>query len=71
VGVVLTGANGDGAYGIARIKTAGGMSVVQDPATARAPEMPQAALDAAAADRILPLEEIAPFLNGLGRAAAR
>jgi two-component system chemotaxis response regulator CheB len=71
VGVVLTGANGDGARGLARIKAAGGLTVVQDPASARAPEMPRAALDAVAADRILPLEEIAPFLNGLGRVAAR
>ncbi|HEX7313083.1 MAG TPA: chemotaxis protein CheB [Pyrinomonadaceae bacterium] len=71
VGVVLTGANGDGARGLARIKAAGGLAVVQDPATALAPEMPRAALDAAAADRILPLEGIAPFLNTLGRAAVR
>ncbi|HEX8148399.1 MAG TPA: chemotaxis protein CheB [Pyrinomonadaceae bacterium] len=71
VGVVLTGANGDGARGLARIKAAGGVAVVQDPSTARAPEMPRAAIKAANVDRVLPLPEIAPFLNGLGREAAR
>lgn len=71
VGVVLTGANGDGARGLARIKAAGGVAVVQEPATARAPEMPRAAIEAADVDRVLPLPEIAPFLNGLGRGDAR
>jgi two-component system, chemotaxis family, protein-glutamate methylesterase/glutaminase len=67
VGVVLTGANSDGARGAKRIKTAGGFIVVQDPKTAEAPAMPQAAIDAARVDRILPLEKIGPFLVELGR----
>lgn len=71
VGVILTGANGDGAHGLWRIKAAGGLTVAQDPATARAPEMPRAAIAAAAVDRVLPLQEIAPFLNELGPVAAR
>jgi two-component system chemotaxis response regulator CheB len=71
VGVVLTGANVDGARGLSRIRAAGGLAVAQDPATARAPEMPLAAIAAAAVDRVLPLQEIAPFLNELGRVAAR
>ena len=62
IGVVLTGANDDGAAGVKRIKQRGGVVVVQDPKTAEAPAMPQAAIAAAAVDRILPLEEIAPFL---------
>jgi len=33
--------------------------------------MPRAAIEAANVDRVLPLPEIAPFLNGLGRGAAR
>ena len=36
--------------------------IAQDPATAEAPQMPQAAIDQARVDRILPLERIAPFL---------
>jgi two-component system, chemotaxis family, protein-glutamate methylesterase/glutaminase len=71
VGIVLTGANGDGARGLARIKAGGGLALVQDPATARAPEMPQAAMAATEVDRILSLSEIAPFLNVLGRVTLR
>lgn len=68
VGVVLTGLNADGAKGAQRIKQQGGFLVVQDPATAEAPAMPQAAIDAARVDRILPLERIGPFLVELCRA---
>lgn len=62
VGVVLTGANNDGARGAKRIKARGGFVVVQEPKTAEAPQMPQAAIDAVRVDRILPLERIGPFL---------
>jgi two-component system chemotaxis response regulator CheB len=65
VGVVLTGANRDGGLGLARIKAQGGLAVVQDPETAESPAMPRAALAATEVDRVLPLAEIAPFLNSL------
>lgn len=65
VGVILTGANADGAAGLARIKRAGGVAVVQDPLTAERKEMPAAAIAATAADAILPLGGIGPFLYGL------
>jgi two-component system, chemotaxis family, protein-glutamate methylesterase/glutaminase len=65
VGVVLTGANRDGAAGLARIKRLGGVAIVQDPDEAEAATMPAAALRATEADAILPLAEIAPFLIGL------
>ena len=65
VGVVLTGANRDGARGLARIKERGGFAVVQDPAEAAARAMPEAAVSAAKVDRVLRLKEIAPLLNGL------
>jgi two-component system chemotaxis response regulator CheB len=65
IGVVLTGANEDGAAGLARIKRLGGVAVVQDPRSAERGEMPSAAISATSADAILPLEEIGPFLYGL------
>ena len=70
VGVVLTGANADGARGAALIKSRGGFVLVQDPATAESPAMPQAAIDAARVDRILPLDRIGPFLVELCRSSS-
>jgi two-component system, chemotaxis family, protein-glutamate methylesterase/glutaminase len=61
IGVVLTGANADGAAGLAAIAHRGGHTIVQDPATAERPEMPRAAL-AAKPDQILRLEAIGPAL---------
>lgn len=65
IGVILTGANDDGAAGLARIRQRGGVAVVQDPAGAERGEMPRAAIAATVADAILPLEEIGKFIYGL------
>jgi len=62
IGIVLTGANDDGARGATRIKAHGGIVIAQDPATAEAPAMPRGTIDAVQVDRILRLEQIAPFL---------
>jgi two-component system chemotaxis response regulator CheB len=69
IAVVLTGANADGARGAKRIKSRGGFVLVQDPATAESPAMPQAAIDATPVDRILPLDRIGPFLVELCRSS--
>lgn len=69
VGVVLTGANHDGAQGLTTIKANHGLTVVQDPATAQTDYMPRAAIAAVAVDHILPLAAIGPFLAGLIRPA--
>jgi len=61
VGVVLTGANQDGAAGLAEIRRRGGHTIVEDPRSAERPEMPRAAL-AAKPDQVLALEEIGPAL---------
>lgn len=66
IGVVLTGANADGALGLRRIVDRGGVGVVQDPATAESGAMPAAALKAVPTARVLPLEEIARFLATIG-----
>lgn len=68
VAVVLTGASRDGAQGASRVKRKGGVVVVQDPSTAEAPVMPEAAIAAAQPDRVLPLAEIAAFLQVQGYA---
>jgi two-component system chemotaxis response regulator CheB len=65
VGVVLTGANADGAHGLRLIKSRGGVAIVQDPSTSARRAMPDAAIAATNADAVLPLEEIPPFLYGL------
>jgi two-component system chemotaxis response regulator CheB len=64
VGVVLTGANADGARGLRAIADAGGHCVVQDPATADVRMMPQSALRAVPDACVLALEAIAPHLEG-------
>ena len=64
-GVVLTGANADGAHGLARIAARGGTTIVQNPATAERREMPEAALWATPEARVLELEQIGPALVGL------
>ena len=69
IGVVLTGANDDGARGAKRIKQRGGIVVVQEPRTAEAPEMPEAAIAAVKVDQVLPLEGIASFLADVCRTA--
>jgi two-component system chemotaxis response regulator CheB len=65
IGIILTGANEDGARGLARIKESGGVAVIQDPADAVRSTMPEAALAATAADAVLPLEAIGKFVYGL------
>ncbi len=62
VGVVLTGANSDGARGLRVVTDAGGVALVQRPDLAYASAMPQAALDACPAARAVTLEEIAAYL---------
>jgi two-component system chemotaxis response regulator CheB len=65
VGVVLTGANGDGASGLRDIRNRGGVAIVQDPAEAERPEMPRAALAACPGAQVRPLAAIAPELAHL------
>src|SRR3954464_475129 len=53
VGVVISGLLADGATGLRFIKEHGGAAVVQDPADALFPSMPQAALELTAADSVV------------------
>jgi two-component system chemotaxis response regulator CheB len=65
VGIVLTGANGDGADGLRRISDRGGMALVQDPVTAESATMPAAAVKAVPRARVMPLPELVVYLSGL------
>jgi two-component system, chemotaxis family, protein-glutamate methylesterase/glutaminase len=71
VGVVLTGANDDGARGLVAIRRAGGVAIVQDPEQAARRAMPDAAIAAAAPQWVLTLEEIGPRLAQIAAAEAR
>lgn len=70
VGVILTGANEDGAAGLSAIRRRGGLALVQDPAEAQAPQMPEAALRLAGADQVLNLQGIAAKLAALPKELA-
>jgi len=62
IGITLTGANGDGALGLAKIAAEGGLAIVQSPRTAQWPAMPEAALRAVPQAQAIELEDIAEKL---------
>jgi two-component system chemotaxis response regulator CheB len=62
IGVILTGANQDGAEGLRAVQLAGGLALVQRPDQAVSAEMPQAALVACPSAQALSLCELATFL---------
>ena len=64
-GVVLTGANADGARGLRRIVDRGGLGFVQTPGTAESPTMPAAAIQAVPEARVMTIAEIGAALGTL------
>lgn len=62
VGIILTGANNDGAAGIRAIKKNGGLTIAQNPAEAQFPLMPGASIETNAIEHIWKLSEIHNFL---------
>ena len=65
IGIILTGANSDGAQGLAAVKARGGYALVQDPKTAEASGMPEAAIAACRVDQVAPPDKIAKVIKGL------
>lgn len=68
LGVILTGANHDGAAGLKAVADAGGLAIVQAPAEAYATAMPDAALEACPSAMTMNLDAIASYLSSLGTA---
>ena len=68
IGIILTGANEDGASGLAHIVRRGGRGLIQDPKTAEIPIMPVAAIQAVPSAEVLPLNRLAPRLLELSDA---
>lgn len=66
--LLLTGAGSDGAAGMQAVQRAGGVTVVQQPANARMPQMPEAALERISVDHVLTLDEIMTMFQALPRA---
>lgn len=69
-GVLLTGANEDGAAGLCKIHACGGVTIVQDPKEAQSAVMPDAALSLFAPDHVLKLNDIHALLLTLDRSHA-
>jgi two-component system CheB/CheR fusion protein len=67
VGVILSGSASDGTAGLAAIRARGGITLAQDPRTARFAEMPRSALDAGVVDLCLPLPALGAELARLAR----
>ncbi|MEB3265080.1 MAG: CheR family methyltransferase [Cyanobacteriota bacterium] len=65
VAVLLSGRGVDGALGLLRVRAAGGVTLVQTPASARRPALPQAAIRLGGAQRVLEPAALAPALAGL------
>jgi two-component system, chemotaxis family, protein-glutamate methylesterase/glutaminase len=63
VGIILTGAGDDGVDGIMEIKQNNGTTLAQDEKTSLVFGMAKEAINLGGIDKILPLQEIAPYLN--------
>ena len=62
IGVIMTGMGDDGAKGMLEMKEAGAITVAQDEKSCVVFGMPKEAIKLGAVDKILPLEQIAPFI---------
>jgi two-component system CheB/CheR fusion protein len=67
--IILSGTGSHGTLGLKAVKAAGGMAMVQDPATAEYDRMPQSALATGLADYVLPAEQMPEALVQYGRHA--
>jgi two-component system chemotaxis response regulator CheB len=63
--LLLTGGNQDGAAGVDAVRKAGGLTVVEDPASALCPTMPTEALRLGLPDLVLDLEAMKPIVRAM------
>ena len=71
VGVILTGASSDGAFGLRLIREHGGLCIAQDPGSADSTAMPRAAIEAAPVEIVLEPEQIGALLLRLTKDSPR
>lgn len=67
IGILLSGANKDGAYGMMRLKERGGLTIVQDPQESMINAMPNAAISQAKIDHVLTIDRIIDFFLELDK----
>lgn len=67
IGILLSGANKDGALGMKKIKDKLGVTIVQDPKECMIDTMPTAAMNVSQIDHVMKLEEISAFLTELDK----
>ena len=67
IGILLSGANRDGALGMKRIKDRGGLTVVQDPAECMIDTMPTSAMKLTEIDHVLSVDGLVKFLDDLNK----
>jgi two-component system, chemotaxis family, protein-glutamate methylesterase/glutaminase len=70
LGIILTGANEDGAAGLAAVHDAGGITVIQEPQTAQSSLMVLSALELRSPDLVLSLAGIAELFRSFGMNSA-
>lgn len=62
IGIILSGANRDGAYGLKKVKDAGGIAIVQDPAECQVTTMTTASMKLTTVDHVFKTDQIIKYL---------
>lgn len=65
VGIILSGANRDGAYGLKKVKDLGGLTIVQDPLECQVKTMTEASMKLTKVDHVYSTNEIIKFLQSI------
>lgn len=65
IGIILSGANKDGAFGLSQVKEHGGLTIVQDPDECQVKTMTSAAISETEVDHIMKIDEIIDFIKKL------